>query len=181
LGTYLWTLVPRGCAYRLSKSISGRVDGGRDKFNFYKFGSMRCVPPSVLPAVHPVRVVGPSRSSLSGLNPALGTPRARAAPRREINMIAMPGPENTRSCTVTRRDSCRVLWPMPHALSTHTACCVARAPRASALRTHSCDHLPVAPTLAHSFLKPRCRSAGSKQPSLDVYVAWRSGRTFSPW
>lgn len=142
---------------------------------------VRAVHLRVLPAVHPVRVVGPSRSSLSGLNPALGTPRARAAPRREINIVAMPGPENTRSCTVTRRDSCRVLWPMPHALSTHTACCVARAPRASALRTHSCDHLPVAPTLAHSFLKPRCRSAGSKQPRLDVYVAWRSGRTFSPW
>ena len=52
---------------------------------------------------------------------------------------------------------------------------------ALAFQIHSCDHLPVAPTLAHSFLKPRCRSAGSKQPSLDVYVACRSGRTFSPW
>ena len=59
--------------------------------------------------------------------------------------------------------------------------CATRAKPALAFQIHSCDHLPVAPTLAHSFLKPRCRSAGSKQPSLDVYVACRSGRTFSPW
>jgi hypothetical protein len=119
-----------------------------------------------------------SASISAGLNPAIHAP----APLHVARSTLLPYDAGPREHTLLHRDSaipgpCELVWPVPARLV--DGCCVARAPRASALRTTNICTALYTPRACHSGLirAITCRSHQHWPTAFSSLVADRPGRS----